>query len=460
MTIKRNLSVILVSQIITLAVNVGKIVFIPLILSKSGFSYWQIYLFYSSFVGFFQFGINDGIYLRYAGRKIGRIQKRLLKSQFQLLIISQLIISIGVVLYSYFILDSVRQEIFYFFAACITVTGSLAFFWFYYQSTNQIKKYVSIIISEKIIFVFIPFLLVLVNYPIKFELFIYSDLISKIIILSYCIWRERDIFLQQRIKSGISILELQKNIDVGIKLMLANISSMLIIGSFRFVIDLKWPLNTFGEVSFSLTIVSMFLMIMNSISIVLFPILKKIDNGNLKSAFEKLEKYSLVFFPFSILMFYPLTLIIDYVFKEYSNSVIYMGYIYPIIFLEIKNQILISTFFKSIRKESAYLKINFLLFLISLGLSFIAYYYVSDLAVLLNLIVVCILLKYILGISYIKYFLNFSSRQIVVNNFIVSVSVIGVAFVMALKPQGELFLNLMLSSLPFLFLQTRKGNRK
>ena len=41
------------------------------------YGYWQLYLFYTSYVGFFQLGWNDGIYLRYGGEDYNNLDKGL-----------------------------------------------------------------------------------------------------------------------------------------------------------------------------------------------------------------------------------------------------------------------------------------------------------------------------------------------------------------------------------------------
>ena len=52
---------------LSLLVSVCMILIVPKILELKDYGYWQLFLFYFSYVGFLHFGWEDGIYLRYAG---------------------------------------------------------------------------------------------------------------------------------------------------------------------------------------------------------------------------------------------------------------------------------------------------------------------------------------------------------------------------------------------------------
>ena len=62
-----NLKTALLAQFISLAVNVIMSLLVPKQLNIKEFAYWQLFLFYANYVGFFLFGLNDGIYLRLGG---------------------------------------------------------------------------------------------------------------------------------------------------------------------------------------------------------------------------------------------------------------------------------------------------------------------------------------------------------------------------------------------------------
>ena len=48
---------------------------VPKLLGIEEFGYWQLFVFYASYVSFFQLGLNDGVYLQHGGEDRGRIDK-------------------------------------------------------------------------------------------------------------------------------------------------------------------------------------------------------------------------------------------------------------------------------------------------------------------------------------------------------------------------------------------------
>jgi hypothetical protein len=68
------------------------ILIVPKLIGIQEYGYWQLYLFYSFYVGFLHFGWNDGIYLRYGGKEYLELDKKLFFSQFWMQALFQSII--------------------------------------------------------------------------------------------------------------------------------------------------------------------------------------------------------------------------------------------------------------------------------------------------------------------------------------------------------------------------------
>ena len=78
----KNFSYTVSSNLVVLAVSSLIVLIIPKYIGIIEYGYWQIYVFYSSYVGFLHFGWSDGIYLRYGGAKYSELNKKLFFSQF------------------------------------------------------------------------------------------------------------------------------------------------------------------------------------------------------------------------------------------------------------------------------------------------------------------------------------------------------------------------------------------
>lgn len=71
----KGFSYAMMSNFITLITSSLVIIVIPKLIGVQEYGYWQLYMFYTSYVGFLHFGWNDGIYLRYGGKEYKDLDK-------------------------------------------------------------------------------------------------------------------------------------------------------------------------------------------------------------------------------------------------------------------------------------------------------------------------------------------------------------------------------------------------
>ena len=98
-SIRNNLLLAIVVQAISLLSSFLVVLIFPKILSIESYSYWQLFLFYIAYTGFFYFGFADGLYLRYGGKEYKELDKSILGSQYQLVLIFEMVISILLIVY-------------------------------------------------------------------------------------------------------------------------------------------------------------------------------------------------------------------------------------------------------------------------------------------------------------------------------------------------------------------------
>ena len=154
------------------------------------------------------------------------------------------------------------------------------------------------------------------------------------------------------------LAEAAENLLVGSKLMLANIASMLIIGIVRYGISIGWDVVTFGKVSLTLGVSNFLMVFINSVSVVFFPLVKRMDESLRANAYIAIRNV-LDFILFAALIgYYPLKCILAWWLPKYADSLIYMSVLFPVCLFESKVTLLINTYLKSMRKEFLMLKIN------------------------------------------------------------------------------------------------------
>lgn len=361
-----NFSYTITSNLVSLLISTLLVLIVPKLVGGEEYGYWQLYLFYSSYVGFMQFGWNDGIYLRYGGSEYNNLDKRVFFSQFWMLAISQIIIASFIIVSSViFVNELERRFIFEMIALCVVIIGIRAMLLFILQATNRIKDYAKITIMDRVIYCCLIIIFLLFGVR-EYKLMIAADLIGKLISLLYVMNICKDIVFYKISVFYVDFREIIENISAGIKLMFANIASMLIIGVVRFGIEHSWDVKTFGEISLTISVSNLMMLFINALGIIMFPILKRTDDKKLSSIYVTMRDFLMIILLGLLIVYYPLKVVLSIWLPTYASSLMYMSLVFPMCVFEGKIALLINTYLKTLRKEKLMLKINLISLLLSI----------------------------------------------------------------------------------------------
>ncbi|WP_159882477.1 MATE family efflux transporter [Paenibacillus puerhi] len=388
----KNFSYTFSSNLVTLFVSTLIVLVVPKLIGITEYGYLQLYIFLSTYVGFLHFGWNDGIYLRYGGVEYSQLDKRLFYSQFWMLFFSQIVIAILVIITTSVLINNIDKIFIYRMVALALILVNTKFMLLYIlQATNKIKDFSKIAILEKVLYVLVVTVILMFSFK-DYKLVIISDLIAKFISLIYAMICLKDIIFRKISDFYYSLSETIENINVGIKLMIANLASMLIIGSVRFGIENSWDVATFGKVSLALSISNFMMIFINALGLIMFPILRRTDKKNLPDIYITLRDFILFFLLGMLITYYPLKVGLTIWLPQYTDSFMYMAIVFPIFVYEGKMAILVNTYLKTLRKEKLMLKIN----LISLAISLLITIIVTQLFVNLDLAILSIVFLLVL----------------------------------------------------------------
>lgn len=397
----KNISYTVSSNFVSLLVSTIVVLIIPKLIGVEDYGYWQLYLFYSSYIGFLHFGWNDGIYLRIGGMEYDSLDKSLLFSQFIQLLLSQIFIGILVFVGSFlFIDDHQRVYIINMVAIAMILTNSRLMLYYILQATSRIKEYAWLTMFDRIIYItFITMFLLLGSR--EFKTLILADIIGKLLSLIVAMYICKDITCRKLSGFYFTFNEITININIGIKLMFSNIASMLIIGIVRFGIERSWDVATFGQISLTLSISNMMMIFINAVGIIIYPVLRKADEKKLSSLYTSMRDFLMVFLLGFLVFYYPLKSVIASWLPQYESSLSYMAFVFPMFIYEGKMALLINTYFKALRREKSILKINILSMFLSLFMTVISTEIFNNLDISILNIVILLAFRSILAEIYL-----------------------------------------------------------
>lgn len=407
----KNMSYTISSNLISFIVSTLVILIIPKLIGVEDYGYWQLYIFYAAYVGILHFGWNDGIYLRFGGEEFNNLDKRLFFSQFIQLLITQLFVGLLIWMGSILFISDINRE---FIAQMISILVIIAnirlMFFFILQATNRIKAYAMLTILDRIVYIslIITFLLFGVR---DFKFMIIADLVGKFLSLGYALYLCKDIVFNKISKFYFTISETIENISVGIKLMFANLASILIIGIVRFGIERTWDVATFGKVSLTLSISSMMMLFINAVGVVMFPILRRTNKDQLAKIYLTMRDFLLVILLGILIIYYPFKTFMVAWLPNYAESLLFTALVFPMFIYEGKMGLLINTYLKTLRREKIMLKINLITMVLSLVMTYISTQILGNLNMAILNIIILLVIRSILAELYLAKELNIKVKR-------------------------------------------------
>ncbi|MGV2927990.1 hypothetical protein RW115_05255 [Macrococcus capreoli] len=417
------------ANLISIIISIIVVLVVPKFVSIEQYGYWQLYLFYTSYVGFMHFGHIDGIYLKYGGANYEELNKAHLKQQFIQLVILQFTIAVIISIITLFTIhDNIKYYLINMTLISMILVNIKMYFQFLLQSTSRIKQYSTSVMLERILYI-VLILSVIFFFPKTISNFVYADLISKGFSLLFVLYICKDIIVNRQKNNLLNISDFKNYIAMGINLMFANIASMLIIGIVRFAIEYNNGVKTFGKVSLTLSLANFLMIFITAIGIVLFPLMRRMDQHEMEKFYLSLRNVLMIFVSLSLILYFPLTYFLSFHLQKYSDSLAYAGILFPILLFESKNILLINTFLKNIRQERKLLYINTISLLISFMITAILLFFKSPVEVFVMAITLILFIRTFIGEYITSQFLN---KSIMIDN--VKEGILAICFIItALK---------------------------
>lgn len=357
-TIAKNTAIAFIAQGTSLMLSIIQSLLVPRLLGVEQYGYWQLFIFYASYVGFFHLGLNDGVYLIHGGEDRGVIDKESIKSQFVILVVFQIMFAVLLlVVATHGTVKGERLFVLCCTAVYLVIQNAAWFLMYLLQAMNEtrISSYSTIV--NRLSFL-IPLFALLFVKSSSFKPFAISYIISALLQLLYCAWHCRDILCSRLLSLRYDLTLALESIRVGSKLMLANIASTLSIGVLRMAIDITWGITTFGKLSFSLSLVNFFLAFVSQAAMVLFPALRQCEDNEIRSFYIDASNLLGLLFPAIYLFYFPMVFLLSMWLPAYVDSLRYFAWLIPICVFDSKMNITCTTLFKVKRKETVLLVVN------------------------------------------------------------------------------------------------------
>lgn len=345
------------AQVIALVLSVIKSILLPKILPIDEYGYWQIYVLYSTYVGIFMLGFNDGVYLVYGKYQYKELPFKKLRAADKWYIGMLLMFSVTAGFACVVFTSSQRLFSLLGVSIDIFLMGINGLLIYVLQITNQMKAYSLYTVLDKIVML-MAILCVIFSPKKDYRLIIFADVISKFVVSVGLVIKCKEMFIGESESIGTGFCEFVKNIKVGISLMFAQLMGQLLTGIGRFIIDLFGDIKDYAFYSFGITITNLVLVFITSLSLVLYPTLKRLPENEYKRYFKTLNNGVVLFGYIAIGLYFLGVIFVKCFLQQYAPVLAYLHILFCVIILQAKIQLVLNTFYKVLREEKAMLIAN------------------------------------------------------------------------------------------------------
>ncbi len=353
----KNLILSVTAQAISLLTSFIVGLVVPKFIDQLQYSYWQIFLLYFGYVGVFHFGLLDGLILKYSQYDYDQIDKARMRSQFQALLAITSIISILIASLSTLALGGEYVWIGIMISVGVIIQNAFTYTSYTFQMTNRIQHYAILVIAQRVLYGALIVICLLLKCT-DFYWFCLADLASLFVATVLAMFFNKGLYLGSSMPLKEGLKEAGANICAGAFLMVANLSSMLIVGGAKMVIQWRWDELVFGKFAFSFSVANLFLTFVSAISVVLFPSLKRMKEEEYPQLFENIRGAIMPVLLLVLIAYFPGRWILERWLPNYAESLLYLGILLPLIVFSSKNNLLTNNYLKVYRKEKIMLAIN------------------------------------------------------------------------------------------------------
>lgn len=394
----QNVSYAILSNGVVLASSMLISLLIPAFCSVDFYGYLQLYLFYSSYLGLFNIGWLEGIYLRIGGIAYKDIDFPLYRAQYR--IFRRYIISaslLGCIFSIFFVSDEIRRMIFTGVFIC-GIPYALTNYWNnILLLTGRMKEYARSCFCDKGTFLLIVAGMIIFKCQ-DLRVIILADITGKAMAFVSGKIACKELYAKlPMVGSRILFKEIVTNISCGIKLLIANLSSMFILGSIRMGIEQAWNIETYSQMSLTLSVSNLLLGFISAVSQVMYTTARKMAGDKLTDIYQKLRKLMVLLLLAFMIAYYPIQLMLVSILPKYEYGLRYMAILLPMCVIECKWSFLTLTYLKVIREEKSILKVNVFSVMLSIILTCITVFALKNLMLTVCLVIFILFIRGTLG---------------------------------------------------------------
>ncbi|MGL4450815.1 MAG: lipopolysaccharide biosynthesis protein [Sarcina sp.] len=369
----KNIYYTLGANILTFLMGIVTGFIIPKFLGVEDFGYIKLFTFYTTYIGITHFGFLDGIYIKYGAYEYEDIPKEKFRGYFRYLVSLQIIEAIIIVgIFQLMNLDGNRYFIVLLVIFNMIIMNITTLFAFIHQFTKRFKIFSVNIVLNKFIYVAGSLIFIYLNM-LGYKEFIILQTIINIVILLIYIYINKDLVWGKSEKVSENLKEYINLTKSGFFIMIGNFMGVVILGLDKMFVDTFFTLKDFSMYSFSYTLISLFFILLNSLTTVIYPYLARMKSENAAEVYSKIRIGLTVLMSSTLVGYFGIEWIVSIYLPEYKESLKILVFLVPTIIYSSQINILVANYYKILKETKGYTKNNLVALILGVTTNIVAY---------------------------------------------------------------------------------------
>ncbi len=407
-----NIAKVVLSNFTLLLAGIVTSFVLPKIFSLEDYGCYKIYNLYSTYIIVLQFGIVEGIYIKYGGKDLNDIKREEFSGYFKSLLVLQSLFVILVFVFSISLLPDNTKFIGIALAINILIVNITNLFQYLSQAIQRFTE-LSIRNVVKSVFmlfaVLIMFCLYKLNYFfIGYEIYIIFLTFINIILLIWYIYTYRSISIGN---GKIHISEIKNIVKVGFPLCLSNIIASLILSLDRQIVLIFFETNDYAIYSFAYSLLTLISTIVTSVAVVMFSMFKQKEEEIFLISYKKNIGYVSILVSGMGCVYFPLRLFVRHFLPLYISSIPIFRVIIPGLMISCSISIVMHNYYKVLNLNFYFFRKSIAILFLSVISNLVAYYTFGTMESISYASVIIMLIWYLITEKMLKNKYNVSSEK-------------------------------------------------
>lgn len=363
----------LITQALILLCSLVTSLVVPKHMGTTQYGYWQIYYFYLNYINFITLGYNDGLVLKYGGKKREELPIERIRSANAIMCLLSIVVAVvGTIVINLIGISSHTKYIYTMLFLSMPFISISNIILSFFLALNRQEVYNKVNFWSRFLAT-AGYCILLFSGIIGYRLMVVVDYGIRVVIGVFCIFI--GIYYIKGSKSSwkTGLQEVWENCGHGIYITIGTLLASFMPMAGRVVLQNSATIEEYGVFSFALSVLSLIITFTNVAGIVFFPILKNLKEKQLLVYYQRIEKIYNCLIAIALGMYIPAILIIRYYLLDYNNVLEYIYLIFALCIPLGKMQMLMTPYMKAFRMEKQYFIANLLGALAVLGGTSLAY---------------------------------------------------------------------------------------